>query len=85
MSTFCENGAYDLPRGIALAQTAYDRRAGNDRLGLEAADRKRPPLLKAKFVVPGYDDTTLVEYGRDELDAAAAGKPDEQLSEPGEG
>ena len=35
------------------------------------ADRKRPPLLKARFVVPGDVDEVLIEYQRDALEAAA--------------
>jgi hypothetical protein len=71
MTTFCANGDYDLPRGIALARNAYDQRTGNNRLEPTIANRKRSPLIKAKFVNPGYVDEVLIEYQRDELDAAA--------------
>jgi hypothetical protein len=67
MTTFCAGGEFDLRRGMALARAAYDQRTGNHRLEPAAADRKRPPLVRAKFVEPGYVDTVLIEYGCDEL------------------
>ena len=59
MTTYCENGELDLEHAIAVACAAYESRAG-----------KPPPIVAAKFVEPGYNDTVLQEYDAGALEAA---------------
>ena len=51
MTTHCENRKLNLGRGLALSVAAYESRAG----------KTPPPIVAAKFVEPGYDDTVLKE------------------------
>ena len=61
MTAHCENGELDLEHGIAVACAAYESRAG----------KPPPPIVAAKFVEPGYDDTVLQEYDAAVLQEAA--------------
>ena len=67
MTTFCANGKLDLARGIAVARAAYESRTGA---------RTPPPITRAKFVEPGYDDAVLKEYDANDLIPPAPTKGD---------
>ena len=67
MTTHCENGKFNLGRGLALSVAAYESRAG-----------KTPPaIVAAKFVEPGYTDTVIKEY-----DAKALGEAPTKTDDP---
>ncbi len=66
MTAHCEDGEFDLERGIAVARAAYESRAG----------KSPPPIVAAKLVEPGYNDTVLQEYDATVLQESAAGAPE---------
>ena len=60
MTTSCSPKQLDVKRGVALANAAYESRT----------KKQPPPIVEAKFVLPGFDDQELSHYDQAELQKA---------------